>query len=294
MFVIFLLVAVVVLYGWFVEPEWYRNLRYDVKVPASSKEISLILLTDIHVGRFSSSAHLKRLAKKASALAKNSTASAFLIGGDFVDYEAKYLGRILYFIEELSLTKIPIYGVLGNHDYMSFDDPTVLIAALRSAGCIVLRNEAVVIENALVLVGTDDLEVAPNYSPQLKYVPLSYFKTPVEQLGWLSSSDDICPELPRILLSHNPDGVYFPGTVPVVTLSGHTHGGQTIFIDVLARTLRRAFFWMLPQGTFSSRAGDCQGNGRRVLISRGLGGSAIPFRLGRRPELVQIRLCTTV
>jgi predicted MPP superfamily phosphohydrolase len=86
-----------------------------------------------------------------------------------------------------------------------------------------------------------------------------------------------------LLLAHDPD--VFPGVPERVslTLAGHTHGGQ-----VALPGLRRL---MIP-----SRHGDRYRGGhvvereRHLYVSRGIGESGLPVRLGAAPEVVILRL----
>ena len=85
-----------------------------------------------------------------------------------------------------------------------------------------------------------------------------------------------------IVLSHCP---YFFDQLPPVALlclSGHTHGGQITPLGlVLARSLRSGHY---ISGWYRGSAD------RRLYVTRGLGNSRIRFRMGARPEIVQLTL----
>ncbi len=85
-----------------------------------------------------------------------------------------------------------------------------------------------------------------------------------------------------ILLSHNPDLVFDAARHGVaLVLSGHTHGGQIRIpgLPVLVRQSR----YRLDEGRF--RCGPTE-----LIVSRGLGAVALPWRTACPPEAVLITL----
>jgi len=86
------------------------------------------------------------------------------------------------------------------------------------------------------------------------------------------------PDLPRILLAHQPE--YFPqarGRV-ALQLSGHTHGGQ------INPGFRPASFFM------RYLAGRYDEQGSTMWVNRGFGVSGPPARIGAPPEVTKIVL----
>jgi predicted MPP superfamily phosphohydrolase len=173
--------------------------------------------------------------------------------------------------------KLGVFAILGNHDW--WDDraaqkrgggPNLYATALEAAGIPVLSNRAVRMgyfwlagledQKALLrgkqgIVGLDDLP------------------------GTLAQVTDAAPV---ILLAHEPD--VFP-TVPkqvVLTLSGHTHGGQV-----------RLFGWSpVVPSRFGNRYayGHVREEGRSLVVSGGIGCSHLPVRVGMPPEITVIEL----
>lgn len=89
----------------------------------------------------------------------------------------------------------------------------------------------------------------------------------------------------RILLAHSP--LYFKDYAAWgadLTLSGHFHGG-TIRLPVLGGVMTPQYQFFLPWC-----AGDFEQNGKRMVVSRGLGTHSINIRLNNRPQLVVLRL----
>ena len=286
---ILVLILLLALYSWLVEPEALR-IR-EVTVPSlGGVSGRFVLLTDLHLGRFTSAPRLIRKLARLRSYLRERPADILLLGGDYLDCDARYLPDLELVLKELAAFGLPTYAVLGNHDYLSCQPVVPLVAALEAAGCAVLRNSAARLTlsgGELLLVGTDDLEQAPGYRQGLRYLSDGQYRQLVGNLDWYSRFEE---DLPRLLLSHNPDGAYLPGPPPLAVLSGHTHGGQLVPVDLLGRHATRLVHYLLPAGSFRTEAGSLICNGRRLLISRGLGGSAIPARFLRPPEAIIVEL----
>ena len=89
---------------------------------------------------------------------------------------------------------------------------------------------------------------------------------------------------PTLLLAHEPD-IFprVPGRVSL-TLSGHTHGGQISLFGWRP--------WAASLGSRRFPAGHYNVEGRELIVSRGLGCSVIPVRIGNWPEIVLLDLGT--
>jgi predicted MPP superfamily phosphohydrolase len=105
-------------------------------------------------------------------------------------------------------------------------------------------------------------------------------------------------DVPRIVLAHNPDTAEHPqcvgescvGGLPLTAaprvdlmISGHTHGGQ-VRIPFLGTPF-------IPSRYGQKYAGGLvKGPAFPVLVSRGIGMSLLPVRLGVPPEIVELTL----
>jgi Icc-related predicted phosphoesterase len=94
-------------------------------------------LGDLHVSK-ESAGQLRALFAQAS-----DAADALLLCGDLTDYGTAEEAQVL--ADELSVVKIPIIAVLGNHDYES-GTPEAVFETLKKAGVRVLDGEACEIE----------------------------------------------------------------------------------------------------------------------------------------------------
>ncbi len=159
-----------------------------------------------------------------------------------------------------------VAGVLGNHDWW-FDGPSVE-RALEAAGVTMLENAAVRIEReggAFWVAGLADMvseRAMPSYAAALAAVPEGE---------------------PVIALTHWPDPfATAPGRV-AVTLAGHSHCGQ-VNLPLLGRPI-------LPSaGSYEWPCGLYEVDGRKLLVTGGVGVSMLPVRFGQPPEIVILTL----
>jgi uncharacterized protein len=189
---------------------------------------------------------------------------------------------------------IPVYTVLGNHDFgMSAKSELpktavarTLTAGLEAAGVTVLMNAAV-----------------PLAQPGAADAPASAAARAADTL-WLGGVGPVYPKLadaeamldripadaPRIVLMHNPSAFEdLPADSAPLALAGHTHGGQ-IRIPGLP-------FWSWLSIV---RAGEVHADGwitdddgaagNRLYVNRGIGFSIAPVRINCAPELTWFRL----
>ncbi len=231
--------------------------------------------------------------------------AAALVAGDFVykptdedeleDVEREDAAEFMAEVSEsatllrpLSEAGIPVYAVLGNHDYgMGYPESVKnerLGAAIRqeleASGVTVLDNRAVPIglqsdngaqkdtaanaDGSLYIVGVGSL-YADNAKPEVALA-------------------QVPPDAPRIVLMHEPDSfAAFPANAAPLALAGHTHGGQ-IRVPFL-----KSWSWM---SLFTDEKINADGwikdfgqTGNRLYVNRGIGFSSFPVRIACRPEL---------
>lgn len=91
------------------------------------------------------------------------------------------------------------------------------------------------------------------------------------------------PAEPRatIVLAHCPAQFDRLPPGPLLCLSGHTHGGQIAPFGLALFT---------PEGSGDYVRGWYGDGVRRLFVTRGLGNSIVPFRVGPRPEIVRLTL----
>lgn len=226
------------------------------------------LVTDLHLGE--SGRHTARVVAELQAYAPD----VVLYGGDIV---AGRHGERLVRALGGYVAPAGSFAVIGNHEYSADLDLSLLRAEYEGAGIRLLINQAVGIEvgrRRIELVGLDDW---------LEGGPLATELVAATARHAQRSGYDC------LVLSHCPAS--FPeiaagaGDASTWTFAGHTHGGQLAPFGV----------WLAGDHPGSGpyhKGWFTESGGRHAMyVSRGVGDSLVPFRLGRaRPEIALFTL----
>lgn len=247
---------------------WWEPNQLTVKTtalaipnwPAGFAHLKIVTLSDLHVG----APHIT-LDKVREIVRRSNQQQPDLIVllGDYVT-QGVIGGRFTepeVFVEILKDLRAPlgVYAVLGNHDWAFGAEPVT--RAFERVGVRVLTNEAVRMErngSTLWLAGLGD-----------------YFshKDDLEKtMRGVTSTD------PIVALMHTPD--FFLKLPPqfVLTLAGHTHGGQ-VNLPLLGRPV-------VPSDFGEKYAlGFVEEGERRLFVTPGIGTSILPVRFRVSPEI---------
>jgi predicted MPP superfamily phosphohydrolase len=239
-----------------------RELEVHIPgLPTALEGLSIVQLTDIHVGIFTGTRDFGAVIERVRTLRPD----LVVLTGDLLDNNPAHVPDAVRLFSQLR-GRLGAYGILGNHDY--YADHEAVVAGLRAAGITPLVNEGELISSGrrgegLALLGVDDVWAArmlpgrgPDLGRALRFVP---------------------PDAPRVLLAHNPVVFSRAAGQVALQLSGHTHGGQ-INPGNIARLA-------LP---FVS--GRYTRDGSTLFVSNGLGLTGPPVRLAAPPEIVRIGL----
>jgi len=231
------------------------------KLPKALDGLSIVQLTDIHVGPFIQRRYMDALVQQANALRPD----LFAITGDLVDGDVHTLGGAVSALAGLK-SRYGSFFVTGNHDYYSGDDEWT--AFLQSLDIQVLRNRHVRIGDAgasLDLVGVDDWSGGQRRN-----------KKGYDLDRALEGRE---PDRAAVLLAHQPANFTVAAERGMdLQVSGHTHGGQLV-----PMTLFIGLAWEHSAGLY--RHGDSH-----IYVSRGCGFWGPPMRIGSPPELVKLVL----
>ncbi|MBD2495106.1 metallophosphoesterase [Nostoc sp. FACHB-280] len=253
-------------------------------LPASLQGKKLVQMSDFH---YDGAGLSDEMLEAAIALSNQVKPDLVILTGDYVTTSPQPINDLVLKLKQLQ-TQAGIYAVLGNHDIYYRYSKRDITKALTQIGVRVLWNEVVYpFGNELALVG-----LADRYSPEFNPAPV------MEQLN---------PNIPRIVLSHNPDTAEILQAWRVdLQLSGHTHGGQIVIpglgavvayrkniLQLIPHRIRRCFPY-LRRDNFVLRHWEwAQGLhrvGRNLLyVNRGLG-TYSPGRLFCPPEVTVITL----
>lgn len=243
----------------FTPPEVTETVVVIPKLPPSLEGMSIVQLTDLHVGPFIRRKLIDRLVEQANALRPD----LLVVTGDMVDGSVPELGDSVAGLAKLQ-ARFGTYFVTGNHDYGSGDREWV--AFLEQHGIPALRNRRVEIGDAggtIDLVGVDDWG--------------GRRRTRGYDLEAAIAGRD--PDRASVLLAHQPANFDVAATRDIdLQISGHTHGGQIFPMTLMVGTV-----FDYTRGLY--REGEAQ-----IYVSRGCGFWGPPARVGSAPELAKIIL----
>jgi predicted MPP superfamily phosphohydrolase len=262
-------------YSFCVERERFGITRRTIPIrglPPSLDGLTIAQLTDIHHGPWTSLAYVRRIVDAANAL----NADLIALTGDYILYSYSYVRPVVTELARLR-AKIGVLGVMGNHDW--FDAGPVTQSEFRLAGLRLIENSRMFIspdrelsrgtlKHGLCIAGLADLWGGrPDYGKALGGVP---------------------HEMPRVLLSHNPDTAELPVARDRrhrvdLMLSGHTHGGQIHIPGIGSPFIPSSYGQKYARGLI-------EGPSFRVFVSSGLGTNVIPLRFRSPPEIALITL----
>ncbi|MGH7368415.1 MAG: metallophosphoesterase [Candidatus Rokuibacteriota bacterium] len=250
-------------WGVIVEPGWVvaRETRLTIsRWPADLGPLRIAVLADLHTG----APHIT-VDKVREIVATVNAAQPDLIVllGDYVIHGV--LGGRLVDIEPTAAAlgelraPLGVFAVLGNHDWW-YDGPRT-VRALEAAGIRVLEDAA-----AMVTVRGRPLWIAGVSDARTRPADVARALAPVPDGA------------PVIVLTHNPDlFVRLPPRV-LLTLAGHTHGGQ-VNLPVFGR--------LIVPSRFGERyaIGHVHEDGRDLFVTPGIGTSIVPVRFRVPPEI---------
>ncbi len=274
------------------EPHRVQTVTYGLSPRGWPPDLRLriAVLTDFHAHpRCMGEAEIAAVVARTNALAPD---LVVLLG----DYGSQSLGpvpfeKIASILGNLTASK-GVYAIQGNHDWGDDREarrrghgPTHAERALRAAGIPFLENTAVRLDCPVPLWLTGlESEETPGV-PQMREQFERYRRDTLDR-----TLRDVPAGEPVILLAHEPD-IFASDLDPrvVLTLSGHTHGGQ---IRILGWSP-----WIPSRYGLRYAYGHIVERGRDLVVSAGLGSHFVagrPLRFGAPPEIVVVDLGATV
>lgn len=264
------LIAIIIVLFVFLEinNKWLVTTNYvyeSARVPSHFEGFRITQVSDLHDALFGKKQ--ERLVQQV----RQTKPDAIFITGDLIDSNRYHLEQSLAAVKEL--VKIAeVYYVIGNHE-VATNEVSDIYDALKEYGVHILANNAMLLERQgqhLAIAGIED--------------PLMGVTT---EEALHEALQPIPSEVMTVLLSHRPErfSVYVENPVDLV-FTGHAHGGQIRlpFIGGLVAPGQG----LLPQYT----AGVYEEEGTKMVVSRGLGNSVIPYRVFNLPEIVTVELRT--
>lgn len=259
-FIVFIVIFLYVNNHWLVVS---KHVFESEKVPASFDGLRIVQVSDLHDALFGD--NQQKLIAKVQA----TNPDYIFITGDVIDSNRHDLQQSLQAVKGL-VEIADVYYVLGNHE-VATNKVSEIYETLSSLGVHIMPNESTVLERngeRLAIVGIEDplmgtsteemLEIATTYLP-----------------------DDML----KLLLAHLLEmfRTYVNNGIDLV-FSGHAHGGQ-VRIPGLGGLVAPG------QGLFPKYTAGVYEEGRtKMVVSRGLGNSSVPYRIFNLPEIIVMDL----
>lgn len=223
-------------------------------LPGLEEPLRAVQLTDLHYGPY---LHDGSVSAWVEAALKERP-DVILLTGDYADSRSERPPEAL--LKALSTLSAPlgVWATWGNHDRIHRSRLRRLEEGFGQLGFEILNNRAVRLRPDLQLGGIDDWKLG---QPDLAGV--------LTDLGGPGA---------RVLLTHNPDALpEVPAGAVELALAGHTHGGQVVIPFIGAPLTSSEYGQRFVSGWVDAPV--------PAHVSRGLGVTALPFRVLCPPEL---------
>lgn len=222
------------------------------------KPISLVHLSDVHLGLMTSKAWVEGLVKQVNDLKPD----LVVFTGDLVDDAYEIVEEFAPILARLK-SSLGSYAVAGNHEhYQGIEN---FYRFLDAAGIELLHNESKIIDQRINIIGIDDLGIQRGKTGLGKH-----FDTIVE----------LCADqFFNLLLIHQPVGFKATAEKGVdLQLSGHTHRGQVPPLNPL-------IYFFYPDSYGLKKYGQSY-----LYVTSGTGTWGPPMRLFSDSEVVKITI----
>lgn len=246
------------------------TLTFD-NLPPAFDGYRIVQFSDVHVGSMTHEM-MQRMVYAINRLKPD----AVVFTGDLQNMQPHETDGFSQFLSQIK-AKDGVFSVLGNHDYSVYVEATearnrsneaLLQSRERSYGWQLLMNESRVVRrgaDSIVIAGAENDGRPP-------------FPSRIDMKRMLAGVTDTAFV---VVLQHDPSSwrrTILPQSNAMLTLSGHTHGGQL------------SIFGFRPTQLTGREDCGIYREGDRVLnVSTGVGGF-IPFRFGMPPEVVELTL----
>lgn len=249
------------------------------KLPAAFNGYKIVQFTDLHLA---SQQNQPEFVQELVDTINAQNADAICFTGDLVTLDRNELTPFSSVLSQLK-AKDGVFSVLGNHDYhqyVRYQSATEKKQAIeqfkqdeRNMGWKLLLNESTIINrgNDSICLGGSENDGNGVHFPQYGDLPKTF-----------KDRDSVAC---KILLSHDPTH-WRRKILPesnerdiMLTLSGHTHGMQTML-----------FGWSPSSWIYQDWGGLVQEGSHYLNVSLGVGGAGLPFRIGAWPEICVITL----
>ena len=257
------MVTVIIAFGvWNATNTVWRH--YDISIDKSAgdlRELHIILVTDIHLGKVIKNGRLEKLVDEINARRPD----LVLLAGDVIDEDVgPFVNQGMAATFRRLKSRFGVFAVLGNHEYIG-GQTDVAVELLRSSGIMVLRDSVFNVGDQFVLAGRDDWDRVRFMNSPRK--PLSEFLEGVDRTK------------PLLMMDHQPRSMEEAAAAGVdLMMSGHTHRGQLFPNQWVTRSLYETDWGYMRKGAMN------------VIVSAGFGTWGPPVRTSAASEIVEIKV----
>lgn len=197
-----------------------ERLTISIKnLPQAWEGVTIAQLSDLH---FDGESLSRQFLQASLEVVNQAHPDLICLTGDYVTDDPQPIYELSRHLQHLQ-ARLGIYACLGNHDVYYPESQQIVTQALETVGIQVLWDK-----------------IAYPLGPGLAVVGLRDFWSFQFNPGLLLN--DLPSDLPRLILSHNPDSAKVLKKWRVdLQLSGHTHGGQVVIPQ-----LGPAVAWLKP------------------------------------------------
>jgi predicted MPP superfamily phosphohydrolase len=242
----------------------FRIRPLGVALPGLPPELDglrIALVSDLHVGTFTSGRTVQRVVEETSRL----DADLVLLPGDLINNALADLSDALDAVSNMQ-SRHGAYLCVGNHDLI--EDGAEFVRRVRAR--------------------------APLLVNESRVVPIRGQRVQLLGLPWSRDEDRIASSVRQlarqivpgafpILLAHHPHAFDAAAAVGVpLTVSGHTHGGQLMLGEAVG-------FGPLLYRYWSGLYRKPEHNGASLVVSNGVG-NWFPLRIGAPAEIIHLTL----
>lgn len=239
--------------------------RIDAGVQRLPRSLSIVQITDTHLGPFMSVERLHAICQR--AVERNP--DLVLLTGDYLTMESNSTpGALAAALEPLQQLQGRVFASMGNHDH---EAPDEVRRGLEANGIRLLIDESTIVDTDagwVQIVGADHV-----------------WRGRKEHLRELVATNPRVPGALRVILLHDPSAFpHLPEGEGDLVLSGHTHGGQLGLLDL-------GFEWTVLSGLKAVPDHGFWGLGtNRLYVHRGTGHYGFPLRVGVSAEESVLRV----
>lgn len=231
---------------------------------STERPLSIVQVSDPHLGPFMSVARLRRICQRAVERKPD----LILITGDLMTMESHDVDVVTRALEPLRAYPGRVFACHGNHDHEARE---VVRIAYERLGIRLLVDEA---------------EVVTTPSGPVQIVGLDFaWRDRATRMQRVLDRHPRPADAQRIVLLHDPGAfAHLPPSDGALVLSGHTHGGQVGLVSLGLPTTAVSLMSKIPDHGPWARGHD------RLYVHRAQGHYGFPIRLGVPGEQSLLRV----